>query len=159
MRGLSLTNKQAKDVIERLSNRSRVTESGCIEWTGALMHQGYGHINWNGKIHRTHRLSYAATKGEIAGGIVICHKCDNPACINPDHLFAGTKADNSADMAKKKRSTIGERNPMAKIDASVVHEIRVLGKTGMLQKDIGSKFGITREAVGLIIRGERWKHI
>lgn len=148
------------DLLARLAKRSRLNpETGCIEWTGALMHKGYGHINWRGKVYRTHRLSYAAVNGDIPEGMFVCHKCDNPKCMNPEHLFLGTYADNSADMAQKKRSTIGERNPMAKVNTATVQAIRILGNTGMFQKNIAEKFGISREAVGLILRGERWKHI
>lgn len=144
----------------RLAKRSAVNhETGCIEWTGALMHKGYGHINWRGKTLRTHRAAYAATHGEIPDGMFVCHKCDNPKCINPAHLFIGLPADNSSDMARKQRSSIGEKNPMAKIDSAMAQAIRIWARTGLLQKKIAAKFGISREAVGTIVRGERWKHV
>lgn len=157
---LHIETEHLDDLLERLSKRSHINpETGCIEWTGALMHQGYGHINWRGKVHRTHRLSYAAVNGDIPEGMFVCHKCDNPKCMNPEHLFLGTRSDNLADMVQKKRSTIGERNPMSKVNAATVQAIRIWGQTGMFHKKIAEKFGITREAVGLILRGERWKYV
>lgn len=159
-KSLHIESEYLDDLQVRLAKRSRLnTETGCIEWIGALMHQGYGHLRWRGKVYRTHRLSYAAVNGDIPAGMFVCHKCDNPKCMNPEHLFLGTYADNSADMAQKKRSTIGERNPMAKVNVATVQAIRIWGKTGMFHKKIAAKFGITREAVSLILRGERWKNI
>lgn len=157
---LHIDPEHIEDLQARLAKRSQPdTVTGCIEWTGALMHRGYGHINWRGKVYRTHRLSYAAVNGDIPGGMFICHKCDNPKCLNPEHLFLGTCADNHADMVRKKRSTIGTRNPMAKINIATVQAIRIWGRTGMLHKKIAAKFGITREAVGLVLRGERWNSV
>lgn len=145
---------------QRLENSSQLDEeTGCIEWTGALMYQGYGHLTWRGKVYRAHRASYVAHKGDILKGMVICHKCDNPKCINPDHLFMGTQAENSADMAMKKRSTIGIKNPMAKLDAAKVQAIRIWAQTGMIHKKIAEKFGVSRRNIGRIVSDERWKHI
>ena len=151
--------EEATLISERLATQSVLNNAtGCIEWTGALMHQGYGHVHWRGKVLRTHRASYAAKNGGIPSGVVVCHKCDNPKCINPEHLFLGTPAENSADMARKKRSTVGERNPRAKLTLAQIQAIRIWAKTGMIHKKIAEKFGVKREAIGLIVRGERWKY-
>ena len=155
---LSFEDDEAKQLAARLAAKSLLNrDTGCIEWTAALMYQGYGHINWRGKVLRAHRASYAANKGDIPKGMVVCHKCDNPKCINPEHLFLGSPSENSADMKQKRRSTIGERNPMAKLTLANVQAIRIWAKTGMLHKKIAEKFGVKREAIGLIVRGERWK--
>lgn len=76
--------------------------SGCNEWLGA-MRNGYGCMKINGKVVDAHRVSYQLYKGEIPEGKCVLHKCDNPKCVNPDHLFLGTKKDNYDDAISKKR--------------------------------------------------------
>ncbi len=88
---------------ERLKKRSRVDVSGCVLWTAAKEPRGYGNIRWRGRMWRAHRLSWVAARGPIPDGLLVCHKCDVPSCINPDHLFLGTHQDNSDDKIKKGR--------------------------------------------------------
>lgn len=83
---------------------NRVDKSGeCWEWLGGKDRDGYGRIVINGKWWGSHRLSYTLVKGEIPKGLVICHSCDNPGCVNPSHLFVGTQTDNVKDMDSKGR--------------------------------------------------------
>lgn len=89
-------------VAERLSRGSIVRKSGCIEWLRAVQ-RGYGVLRIAGKNKRTHRLAYELSFGPIPSGLNVLHKCDNPACINPKHLFIGTQADNIKDMLNKGR--------------------------------------------------------
>lgn len=88
---------------QRLEGRYRITDTGCWEWTRATDGRGYGIVNFRGKSCRAHRLSYTAFKGEIPPGLVVMHACDNPPCINPDHLSIGTTSDNIRDAVAKKR--------------------------------------------------------
>lgn len=84
--------------------------SECWLWTGPKVGRGYGKTHWNGKTARAHRVAWEITYGPIADGMCVLHKCDNPACCRPDHLFLGTYADNNRDMKKKGRTARGEQN-------------------------------------------------
>lgn len=79
------------------------TEKGCLEWKGSKNQSGYGLIGIQGSLWQTHRAVYHFLVGEIPEGLFICHKCDNPSCINPEHLFVGTRQDNNRDAVNKGR--------------------------------------------------------
>ena len=84
-------------------HRADVVESGCWEWRGWKHDKGYGLLEVSKKKVRAHRVAYEGMVGEIPEGLLVCHKCDNPCCVNPDHLFVGTYRDNVLDMHRKGR--------------------------------------------------------
>jgi len=147
-------------VQQALEGNYIVTASGCWEWTGGTSHE-YGtfrvHEVWGNLPVYTHRASYLVHKGPIPVGILVCHSCDNPPCINPKHLFLGDDLANLSDMAAKDRSCFGERNGQARLTEEDIEEIRALRKAGWKQKDIAIRFGICDPHVSDIIRGKRWR--
>lgn len=143
----------------------RKLENGC--WvcdTGFPLSNGYVEIKIDRKSkglfrRRVHILSHQHFKGPVPDGIKVCHECDNRPCCNPDHTFLGTQADNLRDMAEKDRSAFGERSSQAKLTEVEVLEIYQLFKSGMFQREIGERYGLTQTCVGLIVRGKRWTRL
>lgn len=138
----------------------------CIEWNKGKDRDGYGHKKKHGKTFRVHRIVYEQNFGPIPKGLFICHKCDNPSCINPKHLFLGTPLDNVKDMINKGRKIIAkgsrlshqrERNPSAKLIELHVKNIRDYFLMGMSQKKLSVIFNISRSQIGRIVRNESWK--
>ena len=111
---------------EKLLKRHNVTELGCWEWTGYTNKGGYGRTNESGtrRLVYVHRASYSIFIGPITNGSLVLHKCDNPPCFNPEHLFLGSYADNRADMVNKNRDSHGETHPSAKLTDREVRDIR-----------------------------------
>lgn len=132
-----------------------VAESGCWEWSGASS-KGRAWISQGQEMVPAYRLAYEAWVGPIPEGIYVCHHCDNPLCINPDHLFLGTHDDNMADMTIKGRSTHGKRNGQAKLSPEQVRAIPEMVRAGKTQSEIGRMFGVSRSAIALIVQGRRW---
>lgn len=134
-----------------------IPEAGCWLWTGSFFKYGYGRININGKHFRAHRLSWIIHKGQIPEGMRVCHKCDTPSCVNPDHLFIGTDQDNYDDAVKKGRINKNfENNPNAKLTWEKVEKIRILCRQGVLQKNIGKLFDVTQTAISSIGTYRTW---
>lgn len=129
--------------------------SGCWLWTGAAT-KGYGIITHGGRITKAHRVSYELHRGPIPPGLFVCHRCDNPGCVNPDHLFLGTIADNNADKMAKGRQRCGEATNLAKLTAAQVLEIRA---SNLPRLKIAATFGISRSCVQQIRRRSLWKHL
>ena len=144
---------------ERLARRSKVDQNtGCIEWTGYKNKKGYGVIKIKNKVHLAHRVAWELANGPIPDALLVLHKCDNPSCINPAHLFTGSNADNMADMVKKGRQNFpkGSRHPNAILSESVVREIKLDNRT---QEEIARSFEISRSHISNIKRGAAWSHL
>lgn len=128
----------------------------CWEWLGRRNPKGYGSIDIGARgSRRAHRVAYELTRGRIPEGQLVCHRCDNPGCVNPRHLFIGTPADNMADMIGKGRA----KAPVPKLIIEDVHRIREMLKSGLSQTRIADAFGVNQTHVSRIARGVAWKHI
>ncbi len=150
-----------KELRERFwSNVNIKSEDECWVWKLSKNKDGYGQINFNGKIVRTHRIAYILTNGEISEGNKVLHICDNPPCCNPKHLRVGTQKDNIDDRVNKKRTANGERNSNAKLIKDNVIEIRLMHASGKFtQQEIADSFGIIQQHVSQIVNNKLWKYI
>lgn len=137
---------------------SRGGPDDCWPWTGCKSTNGYGKFGLNGVSVYAHRVS-AQLAGMSIEGLLVCHQCDNPPCVNPHHLFPGTHKDNGEDMSSKGRSLRGERGTAAKITAADVMEIRRRNAEGELQRGIAADFGIHEGYVSTIVAGATWGHL
>lgn len=133
-----------------------VTESGCWIWLLALSERGYGSIKHKGKMLKAHRASWMIYRGPIPDGVDVLHQCDIRCCINPDHLFLGTQADNIADMLKKNRAADmrGQKNSNAKLTWDDVRAIRSMGGTN---QSVADYYGVGKSIIGHIRNGDNWK--
>ncbi len=139
-------------------------EGECRVWQGWIKGAGssYGVTYASGRPTLVHRYVYQLHHGEIPEGKCICHSCDNPGCINIDHLFIGTWADNNRDRAKKGRNanTHGEKHPRAKLTNDQAREIKqLLRTTNCTQKEIGARFGVSWMVVAKIKEGKNWSSV
>lgn len=137
----------------------KVTESGCWEWQGYLDKCGYGRTrDMNGKSITSHRLSYLMFKGEIPKGSLIMHSCDNPCCVNPSHLTAGTPLDNAQDRDRKGRAGNhkGEANGRAKLTDKQVSEIR---HSTLCTTSLMTSYEVSRSTICRIRVGKLWENV
>lgn len=167
----------------KLSNFS-VSDRGCWEWAGAREKDGYGTLEWNGKKRKAHRLAYEYFIGPV-DNLLVCHHCDNPPCINPQHLFLGTHKDNHLDSVIKGRRATGSRNGRnthperyprgsnhprtlhpewwpSKLTPADVRYIRRHYKAGRNNKNstyFARIYSVNRRTIMCAINGRHWRHI
>ena len=133
---------------------------GCWLWTGSKDLKGYGKICVNGSPRLAHRVVLQMEGREIVPAMFVCHKCDTPACVRPDHLFVGTAKDNSEDMTAKGRSCRGERQGQSKLTENIVKAIRSKYAEGKVtQKKLADEHGIHQVTVSEIILRKIWQHV
>lgn len=137
------------------------TKSGCWNWKGFIDDFGYGHFGRNGKIWNTHRYSWFLENGPIPKDILVCHHCDNPSCVNPDHLYLGTQKDNMHDASVRKRwDRKGSKNPQSKLTELKVKEIRLLCDEGDLSlEEIADKYKVSAGTIRGIRSRRSWRHV
>jgi hypothetical protein len=134
----------------------------CWEYCGTRHPKGYGIIKVGKDNLKVHRLVYAAVHGSLPGNLCVCHKCDNRACVNPDHLFTGTQTENVADMDRKgrRRPAFGTSNGSAKLTPELVREIRDMAAGGMAKRAVARLFPfVSRRAVVCVIDRMTWSNI
>lgn len=149
----------------RLLSRIAVTDSGCWEYIGARNWKGYGAIGIGGRKGRVigaHRASWMVHHGEIPGDLQVLHRCDNPPCVNPDHLFLGTPGDNMDDKVQKGRAAgaPGESNPKHKLTASAVREIRDrYAAGGVTMRALAAEYAVSCPCIYNIVSHKTWSHV
>ena len=143
---------------DRLLERIRVDAAGCFLWQGSLVN-GYGNIWYNGRSDRAHRLSYETFRGPVPPGLCVCHDCDVRACINPAHLFLGTKLDNAWDAVAKGRFRHSEAHRSAKLTAEQVVAIVARYNAGEGAADLSAEYGISRKSLMAILHGRHWQRV
>lgn len=146
-------------MIDRLKAQTIPGANGCILFTGKPMKNGYAMICGNNSSFLVHRVAYEAAKGPIPKGMDVCHSCDVRNCVNPEHLFLGTRAVNVQDMMEKDRMPRGEKRAWAKLTEDKVREIRALAAQGYSKTVIGERYGIAPSTAWKIINCIKWKHV
>lgn len=156
----SVNEKSALSMPGRFLSKLVFGANECWYWRGHVDAIGYGRFQYKGE-NKAHRVSYLIFKGEIPNGMKVLHKCDNRQCVNPDHLFIGSQADNVADMIAKGRNKTnplyGSANPMSKANDEIVQAIREEVAAGAKQIDMAKKYGLSAMTISRIVRKETWK--
>ena len=144
--------------ISRLTDEQMASD-GCWLWGSTIRPLGYGWTVLAGRPWAAHRLAYAAYYGALPPDKFVCHRCDVRACVNPQHLFLGTKAENAADRDAKGRTAKGERHPNARLTAAQVADIRARYRPGVYGARVAleREFGIGKTTMSHILNGDNWR--
>ena len=131
--------------------------TGCWIWLATISNKGYGKFKHNGKMVEAHRVSYELYNKDFDKSLCVLHRCDNRLCVNPSHLFQGTKKDNGVDMVSKNRSTRGSKNSKAKLTEEQVIKIKqLLLSNKYTHQEIANIYNVTRTNITIINTGRNW---
>ena len=164
--GIATNGNKKPTLEERIMSKTIKLKNGCWLWTGAKSGGNgtekykYGYINVSGKIKRVHRVLYEITNNIVLDKKHLLHRCDNPACVNPEHMFVGNHQDNMNDMISKKRDyhPKGELNH-SKLTEKQVLKIRAMAKNGDSSTLLSIQFGVHVSTIRGIVTRKKWKHI
>lgn len=135
-------------------------DTGCWVWVGSRIRSGYGVLGIRGHHHRAHRLAWRLYRGPIPRELWVLHHCDNKGCVNPSHLYLGTRADNVRDAVLRGRTPRGTVNGHARLDDEKVRAIRRLAAAGLTTTAaIAARFDVSRPTVHHIVANRTWKHV
>lgn len=182
--------RAATDLLAKLLSLIVINQSTeCWNWQGTKTSDGYGRIGVSGRLHLAHRVMFSLQRKAIPKGMLVLHKCDNPACINPGHLFLGTQQDNMTDCKNKGRiakgdksgarlhpekvprgdrhyfhlhpekSVRGEQNGRSKLTNVIVLQARKLYRDGVTIKCLAAKYGVSPAVMSKAIHKKTWKHV
>lgn len=150
-------------VIKSFLSKIQKTDGGCWLWVGHKNKDGYGRMGTNQWTALAHRLSFAFHKQIEPGSSCVCHSCDNPSCVNPDHLWLGSIRDNNLDMdakgRRRSRPRCGAENSNSKLKSEDVSDIKRRLNSGMGLTEIARQYGVTKQAIYSIREGKTWKSI
>jgi len=143
---------------EKIESSISINEKGCWIWNKSKHRQGYGNLNYKKIPSLAHRVSWMVYVGEIPNGIKVCHRCDIPSCVNPQHLFLGTQKDNVNDAVLKGKFE-GRRQGKRrnKLTINQVNEIRHLSSQGKQRKELEKLFCVSQTCIAKILTGVSWK--
>lgn len=154
-----IESEQYKNEIKnRLLSKKNIDVNGCWIWFGCVNENDYGVIRAKRKNYLAHRLSFEIFNNCNPEGKFVCHSCDQPLCINPNHLFLGTQTDNMLDAKQKKRMKSGEKHYISKLSYKEVEEIRVLLNNKFSQFRIAELYGVSESNISYISSGKTWKN-
>lgn len=161
-----------KPLINKFTEKVRIDDvTGCWIWVGGMRYKGYGAFRIGLKHESAHRAAWIIYRGEIPDGLSVCHHCDNPSCVNPDHLFLGTAKDNTQDMIQKgrqvsglrlhpERAARGEHNGNSKLTEDEVRAIRLSYSLYSISKsELARWYHVDHKLISEIVNYRIWKHV
>lgn len=150
-----MSRKQMRPLKDRFMEKIFRSESGCWEWRASRNKRGYGRILIAKRVHLAHRVSFELFRAPIPEGMSVCHRCDNPSCVNPEHLFVGTHKENMADCRRKgrARAPLGSENHVSKLSPDLVRYIRSSSKSNC---ELSREIGVSDVAIRSARIGKSW---
>lgn len=146
-----------------LRERTRPSPDGCLIYTGKVGNKGYGRLGWRG-VNGAHRVAYTLAHGAIPKGLLVCHRCDVPLCVNPHHLFVGTNSDNMADMHRKGRAQCGnldhaKRSPVRHCELAgklTWEDVRAIRASSSALAELAQSFGVHVKTIRRVRARKTW---